>query len=362
MRLWWLVVTWGATACGGPDDATNDAGVDALSPQARCIQDIAIYDKICAVRKDHTVWCGTPLAQHAAWGNDAAAIDGDARCALKLDGSVWCESAGGGGGPTPPMVVAAPAPVIAAGVTAFDGTSAGHCAVKADHTLWCWGETTNAYGVLPAGASPTTAAQWASLGARVAQLGMASYDHACVISTDGVLYCWGDNGFGQVGNGTTSNTGPVRTPTAIAGVPMPAVVATYTQTSCAIDSTGVAYCWGTNYKGGLGDGTFTDRASPTPVVGLPRRAVSIEPGYGTTYAILDDGTVWAWGSSLDGQLGDGTTADRPTPGPVPGLSAIVDVATENRLTCATDGTSLWCWGRTLSALPTLQPLACPEEP
>ncbi|MGE0867526.1 MAG: RCC1 domain-containing protein [Kofleriaceae bacterium] len=171
----------------------------------------------------------------------------------------------------------------------------------------------------------------------------------------------GDNSYGQIGTGTTSNSGPVTTPTAIADVPMPIEVAAYTQTSCAVDATGDAYCWGINYKGGLGDGTFDDRWSPTRVLGLPGRARTVEPAYGASYALLEDGTVWAWGSSLDGQLGDGTTIDRPTPGPVPGLSSIVDVVSENRLTCATDGTALWCWGRTLAPTPALQPLECPEE-
>jgi hypothetical protein len=354
MSLRWLLAAFVA-ACGGGNDEATDASVDALSPEARCIQDVTIGDKVCVVRKDHTVWCGTPLAKHATWGNDVAAIDGDAKCARKLDGSVWCDA--GGGEPTP---LAAPAPIIADGVVQFDGTAQGHCAVKSDHTLWCWGETSNTYGVLPAGATYTTATQWTSLGTRVAQLGMSSYDHACVLSTDGILYCWGSNDFGQVGNDMTSNTGPVRTPTAIAGVPMPVAIAAYTQTSCAVDASGDAYCWGTNYKGGLGDGTFVDRSSPTRVVGLPVRARTVEPAYGATFALLDDGTVWAWGSSLDGQLGDGTTVDRPTPGPVPGLSAIVDVVSENRLTCATDGGSLWCWGRTLTTAPALQSLDCPE--
>jgi alpha-tubulin suppressor-like RCC1 family protein len=87
---------------------------------------------------------------------------------------------------------------------------------------------------------------------------------------------------------------------------------------CALLNDGTARCWGNNYYGQLGDGTRTDRHTPEAVSGLAG-AVAIAAGDYHTCALLNDGTVRCWGPNSSGQLGDGTTTDRLTPVAVSGL-------------------------------------------
>src|SRR5439155_730476 len=118
----------------------------------------------------------------------------------------------------------------------------------------------------------------------------------------GAAYCWGDNGFGQLGDGTTtSQSSPVLVP-APAGVSFAAVTGGVAHT-CGVTAAGIAYCWGRNVEGQLGDGTTTNRL--TPVVVVPRA--------GARRVGEAAGTAYCWGRNVEGQLGDGTTMDRLTP-------------------------------------------------
>ena len=85
--------------------------------------------------------------------------------------------------------------------------------------------------------------------------------------------------------------------------------------TCAILDDGSVACWGRNTNGELGDGTTIDRTAPTQTdsLGIGRTAVYIASGWDHTCAILDDGSVACWGDNLYGQLGDGTVSDRTTP-------------------------------------------------
>ena len=136
-------------------------------------------------------------------------------------------------------------------------------------------------------------------------------------------------------------------------------VAVEVQSSCAIDGAGDAWCWGTNCKGGIGDGTTTDRPTPTKVLGLPKRVNQVQPGYGNTCAVLEDATVWCWGNNQYGELGDGTTVDRVVPTPVAGLSGVEEVATSNQTTCARSAEAVWCWGSNFSPTPAPVAISCP---
>ncbi|MBV8086197.1 MAG: RCC1 repeat- and reductase domain-containing protein, partial [Chloroflexi bacterium] len=81
---------------------------------------------------------------------------------------------------------------------------------------------------------------------------------------------------------------------------------------------GTVWAWGSNYSGGLGDGTLTDRHGPVQVAGLTD-ATTIAAGLDSSLAITSDGGVWAWGANHFGQLGDGSTDDSTAPVPVSGL-------------------------------------------
>jgi hypothetical protein len=140
-------------------------------------------------------------------------------------------------------------------------------------------------------------------------------DHTCAILDDGSVRCWGYNSNGQLGDGTNTDR---NTPTALSSWPSGRTAVAITAGSyhtCAILDDGSVRCWGSNSDGQLGDGTTTDRNTPTTLSGWPsgRTAVAISAGYYHTCAILDDGSVRCWGYNSDGQLGDGTTTSRNTP-------------------------------------------------
>ncbi|GAA0445608.1 hypothetical protein Acor_75860 [Acrocarpospora corrugata] len=140
---------------------------------------------------------------------------------------------------------------------------------------------------------------------------------------------WGFNGSGQLGDGTTINRG---TPVGVSGPGLGFVqVASGGEHSAAIAADGTVYTWG---------GSLV----PTQVPNLTD-VTEIAAGVRHTLALRGDGTVWAWGGNSDGQLGDGTTTPRSTPGPVPGLTGVTQVTAGYGLSAArrSDG-SVWTWG------------------
>ncbi|MBO3752375.1 PASTA domain-containing protein [Streptosporangiaceae bacterium NEAU-GS5] len=129
----------------------------------------------------------------------------------------------------------------------------------------------------------------------------------------------------------------------VAGVLLPGLSAD----SAAADAAPIAYAWGFNDNGMLGDGTTSTRLAPVPVADRAANVTQISSVRSETVAVHADGTVWTWGAAR--LLGDGSTADRWTPGRVPGLPPIkqVSIATTQVLAVGTDG-SLWGWGLNLN--------------
>ena len=138
--------------------------------------------------------------------------------------------------------------------------------------------------------------------------------HSCALLNSGSVRCWGDNGFGQLGNGTTRDAS---VPIAVAGITNAVAIdsASTSLSTCAVLATGGVRCWGRNHNGQLGNGTTTDSSAPVTVTSITD-AVAISAGYSHTCALLADGTARCWGLNGSGQLGNGTTADSSTPVPV----------------------------------------------
>jgi alpha-tubulin suppressor-like RCC1 family protein len=116
--------------------------------------------------------------------------------------------------------------------------------------------------------------------------------------------------------------------------------------TCALTDDGAVWCWGDNQFGQVGDGTTTDSRVPAEVIGSDASVTSVSAGANHTCAVLANGVVKCWGENSTGQLGDGTTANSPTPVTVQGLSGVAAVAAGDSYTCAlTTAGAVWCWGK-----------------
>jgi alpha-tubulin suppressor-like RCC1 family protein len=217
------------------------------------------------------------------------------------------------------------------------------CALTATGAVLCWGN--NYYGQLGDGTTTdrSTPTPVAGLATGVAAV-VAGEFHTCAVTTLGGVLCWGANGPGQLGDGTTTNRS---TPTPVSGLGsgVAAIAAGGTHT-CALSLIGAVVCWGYNTYGQLGDGTWTDRLTPTAVSGLASGVVVVAAGEGHTCAVTAVGGVLCWGHNTSAQLGDGTTTNRSTPTAVSGLgSGVVTLAAGSLHTCAvTAAGGVVCWG------------------
>lgn len=170
---------------------------------------------------------------------------------------------------------------------------------------------------------------------------VAGLYHTCARLNDGTVRCWGDNAYGQLGDGTNVRR---LAPVAVPNLTNVGSIGAGAYHTCARLTDGTMRCWGFNDGGQLGDGTTENRASPVVVVGLTD-AVDAVGGIFHTCARITDGTVRCWGRNTMGQLGDGTNVDRSAPTALPGLSGVAQLASGNYHGCAllTDGTAR-CWG------------------
>ena len=154
-----------------------------------------------------------------------------------------------------------------------------------------------------------TGKQWASVS--------AGYGHTLALCTDGTLYTWGTNHYGQLGNGIASTLGRLQIPAPGSGQMWTQVAAGY-NFSLALCSDGSLYAWGNNDQGQLGDGTTQQRLTPvriTPPNG--HRWTRITAGFWNSAALCSDGLLYMWGANHQGQLGDGTTTQQSASVPIP---------------------------------------------
>lgn len=335
-------------------------------------------------------------------------------CALLDNGQVRCWGANGYGrlGDGTSMDRRLPAPVVdpfaaLTPLTAVADVTAGpnhSCSRATDGRARCWGS--NEYGQL---GNPDVGLSGAPVPVQnpsgdgellhVAQL-TAGSAHTCARTDGGGAVCWGSNRSGRLGDGTTSDRGvpvPVAKPDGTGPLTGVVELTAGDAHTCAVLDGGRAVCWGFNGSGQLGDGTTTTRLlpvfvtnadgtgdltgvvhisggsdhtcavtadaevrcwGPRPVVvtdpsgsGPLTGVVAVDAGADATCALLDSTEVRCWGENSSGQLGDGTTTDRPLPVPVVGvggagvLNGVTSIAVGEYDTCATlsDGQAR-CWG------------------
>ncbi len=190
------------------------------------------------------------------------------------------------------------------------------CGLTSSGAAYCWGS--NFYGELGDGTmtgSGVNGPQAVIGGLRFASLNVG-YSHACGLTSRGAAYCWGYNGYGELGDGTTTDSGVNGPQAVLGGLRFASISAGYIFT-CGLTSRGAAYCWGYNDYGQLGDGTTTDSDENGPqrvIGGLKFASISAESYYHTC-GLTSRGAAYCWGYNGEGQLGDGTTTDSDENGP-----------------------------------------------
>jgi alpha-tubulin suppressor-like RCC1 family protein len=290
--------------------------------------------------------------------------------AVKPDGTVWQMGRDN-------MGYVRTTPVQVAGVTGVVSIASGYLhsvALKSDGTVWVWGQNSSGqFGNGAASGSSATAVQVNTL-TNIVAISATNSNHTLALKSDGSVWAWGNNSWGQVGDGSSANNRTM--PYQIPGLSGVVAIATDADHSLAVKSDGTVWTWGANNNYQLCDGTNIQRNSPvqipnfTGVVAIQRYLAlkgdgtlwtwdysnrvpiqvagitdvkAISSG-GATMAIKSDGTLWVWGSNIFGGLGNGTTTSSSTPIQVTQLSGVTAVAAGSYHSVALTGSSLWFWG------------------
>jgi alpha-tubulin suppressor-like RCC1 family protein len=344
-------------ACWGDNtDGRLGSGSGALDSQIR--QLVAGIAQASALDAGNGHACGLPLGSSTpqCWGAGGSGQLGD----------------GGTSSSNVPVAVSGLGDASQVSAGGGSGSSTGHtCAVRSGGTVVCWGE--NGSGQLGDGSTtdrttPVTVQK--DTDPDQADVVLADLTgitavttggfHSCALDTGGNVWCWGTNGNGQLGDATTTSRPyayRVQTDTDV-DVDDPftgaVAVAAGDAFSCARLGSGAVRCWGANGSGQLGDGTTTQRPRPTAVTGLPvgTTTTAITAGGAHTCATLSDGSLACWGENGSGQLGDGSTTDRSSPvlafGPAPSSEVnpyVLAISGSRANTCAVlKDTTVACWG------------------
>ena len=315
-------VCWGSNTSGQLGDGTTTGSVNPV-----------------------VVNTGVPLLTFVA-----VSAGGDHTCALTADGTAYCWGSNAYGQLGTGNVTQFLTPAAVTGGLKFSQILAGNgftCGIAASGTAYCWGK--NDGGQMGVGNTSADSAPRAVFGTLTfSRLGLWGNNHACGIAVGGAVYCWGYNGNGELGDGTTTDR-LVPTLVQAGGRPFGSITGATSHT-CALAAGGAAYCWGDNSVSQLGYGTPpTDSPVPGAVQG-GYSFTSLTGGYNHTCGLLADGSAACWGYNAEGAngegaLGDGTLVTRLIPAPAKVGVVFLMLAAGDRFTCGLRGdfTPL-CWG------------------
>ncbi len=275
-----------------------------------------------ALLRDGRVW---------AWGDDSQAELADRRFTARQT-------------PRPVPTLTTVKGIAAGAFTAY--------AIVAGGKAWSWGD--NSFGQLGTGSSAVVStAPREIVGLSDVVAIRAGTSDAYALLSDGTVWVWGDNSLGQLGGAGCGSTGSRRhggcrdsgVPHQVPGLVGIAAIAAGGDSGYALGRDGTVWAWGDDEFGELGDGVRTfDQGVPVRVKGLDH-VVAIAAGSCSAYALLRNGTVWAWGRGDLGQLGDGSAASRSLPVRVRGVTGVRQVVGGGDMAFALEWNgSLWSWG------------------
>jgi alpha-tubulin suppressor-like RCC1 family protein len=366
---------WGSTPnLGVPENVPNGATPRRLTPELGW-RDVAIGGVACAVREEAdggSLWCwgegelgiglsGTAMAPQKLQGDRWASVVVGAThaCATTLDQALYCWGKNAAGQLGQGDLAPAPLPIQVPG--SWLAVAAGNertCAIRVDHSLWCWG-----HGLAGAAASPAPVQVGSDTDWLTVDVGNdftlpvgggpqpPPAAHVCGLRATGsgaTAWCWGSNARGALGNGSTT------------AAPSPAMVDAnedWEQIACGVDLTcgvrgGTGYCWGDDTWGALRPGEAvlagshdlsTSAYIPAPVEMGAWRA--LEAGDGAVCGADSLGAASCWGLNVGGQLGNGTLPQMKYPTHIVEPGPWVGLAAGGAHVCGAGGDgTLWCWG------------------
>ena len=268
-------------------------------------------------------------------------------CICDRAGQAWCwgrNVEGELGLGTTSMTATVPAQIPGvADCAQITGGKVHTCMLRSGGTVSCWGSNDSGQvgqpTSMPVVTSPVTVS---GLGGVVEV--RASEKATCARKSDMTVQCWGENGVGQLGDGTTTGRS---TPAAVKGLATDIVEITAGRISfCARHATGGVSCWGANGSGQLGNGDTTDSTVPVDVVGVTD-ATQLAVGFKHACALRRTGIVSCWGGNSNGQLGNDTTTDSLSPVDVLDIVEATSIAAGSVHTCARHAAGLSCWGENI---------------
>ena len=290
----------------------------------------------------------------------ATLVAGDGfTCGLTTSGQAYCWGSNSGGALGRRAAQSGMTPVAVEGGHVFASIVAGGdhaCGLTADGAAWCWGNNTAGQLANAAvgrfSASPVRAAAGLNFKTLI-----GGFYTTCGMTSAGSAWCWGLNTHGQLGTGTTSgdNVPPGEVTGGLSFTSLAAGGSTPFHT-CAIAAGGIAYCWGANQWGQLGTtaGAGTDKTWATPVqVSGELRFPEIATGFTHTCALTSSGTAYCWGGNTVGQLGTGKGGlvrdnpfdFQPEPSAVAGGISFATISLGSVHACGMSRTGvLYCWG------------------
>ena len=343
---------WGANESGQLGNGTQtDSGkpVDVAGLTSGVIAIAAGGQHTCAVTRGGGVKCwghndggqlgdgntnngsdsSTPVdVRGLASGVTAIAAGDGSMCALTSAGGVKCwgwnvygQLGNGQSDPSPTSTTPVDVSGLASGVSAISANLVQACALTTAGHVKCWGATTDNNT-----ANSNVPVDVSGLGGGVTAI-TAGGLHACAITRGGGVKCWGWNREGELGNGSrTDSKSPVEVSGLTRGVTALAQGSTHGSfnvlmdtSTCALTSAGGVKCWGPNGDGQLGNGTTRDSSRPVEVSGLTSGITAIAVGGSHTCALTKQRGLKCWGNNSNGQLGNGSLTNSPTPVAVVGL-------------------------------------------
>ncbi len=339
-------------------DPTQRAG-QVSAGSFTCVVTLAGAVRCCGANDLNQIGDGTNMARNVptATRSGGMPLTGVAQvaagavsaCARLTSGAVQCWGANAYGQIGDGTTLNRSSAVAVMGLTGTTDLAAGtshFCAVLADRTVSCWGRNHVGQlgdGMMAMAGRSTPAPVMGLTNVRQVELGG---EFSCALLFDGTVRCWGGNTSSQIGDGTATTR---LTPTPVTNLTNVVRIAVGDVHACALRVDRTVRCWGGNGAGQVGDGSgLPTRSVPVAVPNL-NNVVDLAAGSSHTCAALLDGTLVCWGSNINGQIGDGSTASRPMPTAVMSVAGALQVSAGASHTCARlfDGT-VRCWGNNVS--------------